>query len=130
MTLRFNPPLTVLRYALYIKYQGGSEIFKPYRNLGSVKNSYHWSGHHDVEDARILENIDGEWYTLYKIDPKADHLPWEKEVDVYRYDRWSNNKEWRPVPMTREEYGNWRAEVERERLNVKSHPSYAEALTR
>lgn len=111
MTLKFNPPKEVAKYAVFIEHHNGRGTFKSYDQVASAKNAVNYKSYY--KHAKILENVGGEWYVLYDIDPKADHKPWQKEVMSRG---WGSYKLWRGVPMTREEYGEWRAKVERERI--------------
>jgi hypothetical protein len=115
MTLKFNPPKQVARYALFVDHGQGRGAFKIYNDLGSVKNAYRFAGHGRY-DVKILENVAGEWYTLFDI-PKGTayaDLPWVKEVRTGGW--YANRLVKRAVPMTREEYAEWRLQVERERI--------------
>lgn len=88
----------------------------------------------------ILENVDGDWYVLYEIKPNLteDQLPWMKEY-YYSYgwnlltDSIKSNSyygpklkageyktEFRPTPMTRDEYVAWRLEIQKEQLGITS----------
>jgi hypothetical protein len=113
MGLKFNPPKQIGRYAIFVDYGlgGKSAFFKVYNDLGSAKNAawhkYGWT------EIRILENIDGDWYTLH-FWKKGEQAPWQKEV---RAGGWRNTYTVRRgVPMSREEYAEWRVRVERERI--------------
>lgn len=117
MSLRFVPPKQVARYALFIDHGNGNGFFKTYNDVGHAKSAYrfrNWSGRNA---AKILEMVDGEWYTLFDIPAGTDrsNLPWVKEVT--RHDWYTNRDQTRKkaVPMTREEYAEWRVKVERER---------------
>lgn len=113
MSLKFNPPKQVARYALFtygeVPNQG---TFKVYNDLGSVKNAAHqklrWS------NVKILENIDGDWYQLHTVEKGTAYgdLPWVKEIGY----SWRGSPRKRAVPMSRDEYAEWRVAVERERI--------------
>lgn len=93
----------------------------------------------------ILENVEGEWFVLYEIAPglKKDELPWVKEF--YRnysygtkydlpYDDHAKESDYyqqrlkdgsatlikKAVPMSTDEYVQWRLAVERYRLGIDS----------
>jgi hypothetical protein len=112
MPLKFNPPKQAARYALFsygeVPNQGE---FKVYNDLGAVKNAAHrklrWS------NIVILENVDGDWYQLYKAEKGTSYkeLPWVKLKSSLR---WSDS--YKATPMTRDEYAEWRIAVERERI--------------
>jgi hypothetical protein len=125
MTLKFAPPKTVAKYALFTEQKdSGRTSFKSYDNLGSAKNAYH--AKYNV-DAKILESVDGEWFVLYDIPAKTDYndLPWVREVPrSWRY-KYSTVK--RAVPMTREEYAEWRLKVERENVASKNKTTVTRA---
>ena len=117
MTLRFEPPKTVAKYALFtVNVGNGKTTFKSYDDLGSAKNAYH--NKYNV-DAKILESVDGQWYVLFDIPngTRYENLPWVKKVQ--RRFGYSYNEHSYPtsVPMTREEYAEWRLKVERERVS-------------
>lgn len=126
MSLRFVPPPKVARYATYTDAYG----MRLFNDLGSAKysarnqmGSYSWTGDNDNAraDGFILELVDGEWYKLYEI-KKGERLPWMKEVEVWGSNFISDRrKEMRAVPMTREEYANWRLAIERERILTAAH---------
>ena len=111
-SLRFQPPPNEqLRFALWV--DGGG--FHQYRSVGSAKGAYYhkaWRG----GEARILELIDGEWYTLYHIpaNTSRDKLPWIQQVEANRY--YGSYRVSKAVPMTREQYAEFRVAVERERV--------------
>lgn len=114
MTLKFTPPKTVAKYALFTETPvSGKTTFKSYDDLGSAKNAYH--AKYGV-NAKILESVDGEWYVLHNIPTgtRYENLPWVKEVESgWRTDY---RKTKRAKPMSREEYAEWRLSVERERV--------------
>jgi len=118
MPLKFNPPKQVARYAVYIEDAAPKKRFRVYSNLGSAKNAYHHS--YTRKDAMILENVNGEWYVLYTIPAGTMYkdLPWVKEVAT-RWYSYGPGTAVRAVPMTREEYAEWRIKVERERIENK-----------
>lgn len=115
--LRFEPPKDELfRYALWI--DGG--FFRQYKHLGAAKTAYaSKSWYRRNREARILELIDGEWYTLYRVAAdrsENDPLPWQKKVEINRYSSWGPITTVRATPMTRDEYAAFRVAVERERV--------------
>lgn len=110
---------------MFVDHDNGRGFFKTYDNVGSAKVAFRHQNHMSWRQkpqyaGKILEMIDGEWFVLYDIPKNSDRLPWEKEVESYSYDRGygRTEKNWRSVPMTRDEYGEFRARVERERLNL------------
>lgn len=114
MTLKFNPPKQVARYALWLSNASAKYTFRTYNTLGDAKNAYHFRGYR--QDAKILENVDGQWYVLHDIPAGTprNELPWYKEVQGGYYSNYRTSK--KAVPMTREEYAEWRLAVERERI--------------
>jgi hypothetical protein len=124
-SLKFDPPARIGQYAVYYgpEFEGGQGDFRIYRDLGAAKCSWHhvakgWSKG-SRREAKILENVEGEWYVLYDV-PKgtdAEDLPWYKTVSNYSYGRWDDTRIRKAAkPMTREEYAEWRVKVERERI--------------
>ena len=116
MSLKFTPPKQVAKYALFVDKGDGRGHFKVYNDLGYAKSSYH---HWGKRAAKILENVDGEWYVLFDIPKGTEYknLPWVKETESrYYYSR--GQKTPRAVPMTREEYAEWRIKVEYEKLGI------------
>lgn len=123
--LRFVPPKLLAKYAVFIDHGNGRGFFRTYDLLGSAKYSFrihngpHRWGRNSItfNPGKILELIDGEWFALYDVPKGTEHLPWEKDFGTgVGYARWRTG--WHTVPMSREEYGEWRARVERERLNI------------
>lgn len=114
MVLKFNPPKQVARYALYVGTESRGKLYT-YDDLGSAKNSYHHK-YTNVSGAKILENVEGNWYVLYDIPSgtKYKDLPWVKEVEGGGWR--SSYKIDTAKPMTRDEYAEWRLQVERERI--------------
>lgn len=106
MTLRFVPPPTVARYAVYTVTHG----LKVYDDLGSAKNAARRrSGINRRNASRntyILENVNGEWFILYQINIGDTKPPWHT-----RESAWGHSF---AVPMTREEYAEWRIKVHEE----------------
>lgn len=163
--LKFVPPKEeagkLPRYGSYVVSNG----LKVHGRLADAKNSWRnrgwaWKETGELEErygkivpgrayvtlhAFILENVDGEWFTLYEIAPglKEAQLPWMKEYyrdSKYSWDRWSlvdntfeegyykKLREEQPdrfifthkaTPMTTDEYVAWRLSVEHERLGIK-----------
>lgn len=123
MALKFDPPKHLARYALFVdrgeSYGGSRYTFKPYDNLGHAKLGWHSRGTHF--DSKILENINGEWYTLFDISKDANRAPWQKQVEA---GGWRHPyKTWKAKPMTRDEYANWRIKVEHEKLGLAEYSS-------
>jgi len=114
MSLRFVPPKQVARYALFVDHGNGKGFFKPYNELGHAKLGYYHHGRH--YDSKILETVAGEWYTLFEIPAGTERsqLPWVGDVQQGWRNNWGRIR--RAVPMTREEYAEWRIRVERERI--------------
>lgn len=120
--LRFVPPKLLAKYAVFIDHGNGRGFFRTYDLIGSAKYSFRnhngpsrWGSSGGTHyPGKILELIDGEWFVLYDVPKGTEHLPWEKDFgsDSQWYTRRTG---WHTVPMTREEYGDWRAKVERER---------------
>lgn len=119
MSLKFNPPVQVARYAIFIDHGNGRGYFKSFDELGYAKLSFYRKNNLDYEriaqyDGKILENIGGDWYVLFdvKAGTTLDDLPWYKEVRNGGY--WSSRTSKRARPMTREEYADFRVKVARE----------------
>jgi hypothetical protein len=153
---KFVPPKeeskTFPRYASY-----GAGILKTHSQVGHAKLSLrnrvtsrdnsdpslkYWQRPTVWSHSFILENVDGEYFTLYEIPDgtKEEELPWMKEfyipmeswdsprlmTDYMRGSSYHQRKlqegsarlEKRPVPMTTDEYVAWRLGVERERLGI------------
>lgn len=93
-----------------------------------------------TREAFILENVDGIWYTLYHINQglTETELPWYKQFIVGQWtnheysDYYKTNDYYqkrleageyklimKPVPMTRDEYVDWRLAVQKEQLAEK-----------
>lgn len=134
MTLRFNPPKPIGRYALYIERSCGDPHFKVFSSLGDLKNSFNhqvmeYTGKTRV-NSKVLENVDGDWYVLYDVpaDTKNDELPWMKtSYRVHKYGYWQTvstsddpnaYKMVKSAPMTKDEYADWRVRVELERRGI------------
>lgn len=164
--LKFIPPVEEAQgYPRYGSYVVGSGL-KLHGRLGDAKNSWRNRGWHYVETgnlterydgkmvperahrtkhAFILENVKGEWFTLYEIAPglTEKELPWMKEYyrdSKYSWDRWTlvsdtftkdgyykKLREQEPerfvfthraAPMTTDEYVSWRIAVELERRGL------------
>lgn len=117
MGLKFSPPKNVARYAYAIEYTNSQGKFKTYDNIASAKLGLRAKTQYRANDfkaAFLLENIDGEWYVLHTFNNGDEHYPWEKQVEVGGWSR--SYKMWRGVPMSRDEYAEWRVAVERERI--------------
>jgi hypothetical protein len=115
MSLRFDPPKQVARYALFVDHGNGKGFFKTYNELGFAKMAL---GHHNYgmsHDAKILENVEGQWYVLFDVPARtpSNNLPWKKVRTSWR---WHNSESKVSKPMTRDEYAEWRLAVERERI--------------
>lgn len=124
MSLKFNPPKTAGRYALFVDYGNERGFFKTYDKVGHAKSAHTHHNYGVQNDAKILENVQGEWFTLYDI-PKGTNrndLPWKKKRDSWYH----RNSEYKVAKsMTRDEYAEWRLAVERERIESKFDISLA-----
>lgn len=127
MTLKFTPPKATGRYALFVDYGNDRGLFKTFDELGSAKLS--WRHHASYDAAKILELVEGEWFTLFDIPAKTEYanLPWVKDVNQSWRAHYRTTK--RAVPMTRDEYAEWRLAVERERVQSKLHKRLTEGFT-
>jgi hypothetical protein len=120
MGLKFSPPKNVARYAYAVEYERSQTKFATFNDIGSAKlglqaNMNRYAS--DFKAAYLLENVEGQWYVLHTVNKDDEHMPWQKEVEVGGWR--SSYKTWRAVPMTREQYAEWRVQVERERLQEK-----------
>lgn len=142
MTLKFIPPKeeaqSFPRYASY-----GEGQLKTHRTLSGARNSLnnrvapygYWRNSEKTwKQGFILENIDGEWYTLYHVKDgsKFEDLPWVHKRWVHTQYRWKMytqptdsqaeryHVEYYSRPMTTDEYVSWRLQVERERLGIQA----------
>lgn len=121
--LRFVPPKLLAKYAVFLDHGNGRGFFRTYDSIGPAKYAFRiHNGPHrwgrpggTSYPGKILELVDGDWFTLYDVPKGIEHLPWEK--DLGQNGNWYRSG-WHTVPMSREEYGEWRARVERERLNI------------
>lgn len=120
--LRFVPPKLLAKYAVFIDHGNGRGFFRTYDDVGHAKVAfrqqagYFWRGT-TSRAGKILELVDGEWFTLYDIPEGTTQLPWQK--DFGRDNGWGYRRSGiKTVPMSRDEYGEWRARVERERLEI------------
>lgn len=163
MTLKFAPPKEEAKsFPRYASYTSGE--MKTHGGIGFAKNSlqnrlwtyvdnpdydaslptYSYSNRSQIRVTRhgfILENVEGDWYVLYEVQPglkSTEDLPWYKE---FYHDRWARNIPYtdfyrnssyyqgilekgeakiikKAVPMTTDEYVAWRVAVERERLGI------------
>src|ERR1700754_2226885 len=115
MSLKFNPPQKVARYALFIDHGNGRGFFKTYNEVGFAKMAHAHRNYRVRNDAKILENVDGDWYVLYEVKAgtERENLPWMKEQNDWRHYRQGIKV---AKPMTRDEYAEWRVQVERERV--------------
>jgi len=114
MSLKFNPPRESARYASFTYGEISSErgTFKVSNNLGALKAATVRNARYS--NVKLFENVDGDWYLLYSV-PKGSlygDLPWVKQVGY----SWRSTPYKKAVPMTRDEYAEWRVRVERERI--------------
>lgn len=146
MTLKFTPPREEaqarFRYATYVSGSG----MKVFGDLGSAKlslydklslyavSSYYYPSQGNratTKAAQILELVDGEWFTLFDIPEGSTYitLPWVKKFWKHKKYGWHRDyfptynpeeyeETYRAVPMTRDEYAQWRLAVEREKVAV------------
>ena len=147
MSLKFNPPREEQKkLPRYASYAAG--VMKTHSSIGHAKNSlnnrmWSWTGSRENGDrqrvttyAALLENVNGQWYTLYDIPEGTtrENLPWMKEYYYDGYGTWSLVTDYhksskyyqdkfssgqyrvmkRPASMTRDEYVEWRLAVARE----------------
>jgi hypothetical protein len=126
-----------IRYASYVS--GPYESFVTHGTLHGAKNSFRnragmWrNGSWTFRDGKILELVEGNWYTLYDVKDVTDsgHLPWHYPVETATYEKnpdynpaeyipgqqsWIRKTEVNYVarPMTRDEYANWLVRVHME----------------
>lgn len=143
MALRFTPPKNenLPRYASY-----GAGQMKTHREIGPAKQSLlHRTSYIDNSDETvpyyrrprlshegfILENVDGEWYTLYHVEEgtSLEDLPWKRERWVHRSYGWTRFEEptYKPedyryekasYSMSRDQYAEWRLAVELEKRGI------------
>jgi hypothetical protein len=134
VTLKFNPPKPIGRYALYIERSYGDPHFKVFSSLGNLKNSFNYQvmsySSETRANSKILENINGDWYVLYDVPvgTKNDELPWMKtSYRVYKHGYWHTvstsddpnaHKMVNSAPMTKDEYADWRVRVELDRRGI------------
>lgn len=114
MSLKFNPPKTTGRYALFVDWGNDRGFFKTYDNLGTAKQAHSHRNYNNRNNAKILELVEGSWYVLHEVKAGTPYseLPWYKEVGG----SWRTSAYKKAVPMTRDEYAEWRLKVERERI--------------
>jgi hypothetical protein len=141
MSLKFVVPpeeKTVNRYGVWVEGYG----FAVRRQLGAAKQTaynragiygYYWGSKRDEQQTNnrivITELVDGEWYVLFDVPKgtKFKDLPWVKNTGPKRWD-WQANRfvvreedaEFKAVPMTRDEYAEWRVAVDREQRNERT----------
>lgn len=143
MTLKFVPPKeeaqSFPRYASY-----GAGQLKTHRTLSGARNSlnnrtapgYWRKDKEGYKQGFILENIEGEWYTLWHVPEGTmeNDLPWVHKRWVHKQYGWKYDhnpsvgstyhkaedyrEEYYSRPMTTDEYVAWRLAVERERLGI------------
>lgn len=116
--VKFDPPADTARYAVY--FESGNR-FEVVSSLAVAKIKFHGWGR--PRKGKILENVGGEWFILFEIEA-ADttrDLPWYKEVKRWRNRYWNTelgryDAGYQTMkiarPMTRDEYAEWRVNVE------------------
>ena len=132
--LKFIPPRKhkLPRYASY-----GNGVMKTHVSVGAAKQSLS----HRVETYKgwgegfILELVDGEWFILYHVKDgtATDDLPWKKRFWYRGYGYYGSSRYFvKPtwigesdletatisVPMTKDEYAEWRVKVELEKRGI------------
>lgn len=143
-SLKFVPPKeeeqSFPRYASY-----GAGQLKTHGTLSGARNSlsnriapYGWSWKEDAKwkQGFILENVGGEWYTLYHVKEGSTNndLPWMKKYWVHtkygwkynhnpaEHSRYHNAEDYEvkyvSETMSKDEYAEWRVAVELERLGI------------
>lgn len=117
-SLKFVQPPTDKKIGKpYATYSDGFGL-KLYRTLGAAKQGLShqigtsWGSVGAYRDGYILEQVDGQWFILYFVakGTTKHNLPWKKDVPQY----WGGGTTRKSVPMTREEYAEWRVKVDRE----------------
>lgn len=136
MTLKFTPPKEEAKsFPRYASYGAGQ--LKVHGTLSGARNSLNnrtapgWRSEGKYKQGFILENIEGEWFTLYHVEEGAtfEQLPWVHKTWVHTRYGWKSETEpdYRPDEykivnkaraMTTDEYVAWRLAVERERLGI------------
>lgn len=140
MSLKFVPPKEEAKaFPRYASYGAGQ--LKTHRTLSGARNSltnrtapYGWVWKDDAtwKQGFILENVNGEWYTLYHVPEgaKKNELPWMHKRWVHKKYEWTyvdepsgrNLDDYRVEyfsrPMSTDEYVAWRLKVEHERLGL------------
>lgn len=72
----------------------------------------------------IAQLVDGEWYVLHEVPQGTAYadLPWVKTIEKknwsYGQKQYITSTKTKAVPMTREEYAEWRVAVELERRGI------------
>jgi hypothetical protein len=137
MSLKFIPPKEEAKqFPRYASYGDGQ--LKTHRTLSGARNSLNnrtapyrsWEADAKWKQGFILENVDGEWYTLYHVKEGStrNELPWMHKRWSHKQYHWkyyteptnsdSYVLEYYSRPMTTDEYVDWRLAVERERLGI------------
>lgn len=110
--LRYDPPPNVGRYAVVVD-KGWYTSFTIMNGLGHAKSSlrhavWAWYGASSaIKGGRILEMVNGQWYTLYEVHKGDTELPWIVKI----YDQQGKVLGTSAKPMTREEYADFRVRV-------------------
>lgn len=133
---KFIPPKEDKTFPRYASYGGGQ--LKTHRTLSGARNSLNnrcaphgYKSEKGWEQGFILENVDGEWYTLYHVPEgaKYEDLPWVHKRYVHSVYGWKLDNlpkhkpenytvEYYSRPMNTDEYVAWRLAVEHERLGI------------
>jgi hypothetical protein len=120
MGLEFVPPKEWASYGVFKSDDDGGDkgTFKTTNSLSAAKYSFSYGRSYWKPAGKILELVDGKWYVLYDVPKGAAYkdLPWIKEVPTNRYTYRDTGTHPKAVPMTRNEYAEWRVQVERERV--------------
>lgn len=123
--MKFTPPPNQsYRYAVWTNNNRSG--FKVYSNLGAAKQALeartdvYYRDSKTRVDSKILEMVDGEWFVLFEVPvgTSKEEMPWKKEVRKNRWSFTDKSTFKKAVPMTREEYAQWRVEVELEKRGI------------
>lgn len=138
MGLKFTPPKddTFYKYASY-----GNGQMKVHRSIGAAKQSlsnrcapWGWGSDKVWREGFILESVGGEWFVLHHVPEGTKRLdaPWYRDVWTHKRHSWwtklyqepSNPEDYfyarEAYSMSKEEYAEWRIQVELERRGIVS----------